>query len=912
MVRVIPLSPMALACVLLVGGGLLSPQPAQARPQGRHVSGSDVPLADAITSLHIPGGVEALARVAGVDAQQPRSRFMLTLIRVLYQWPPGVDSRADASRQRVIDYLGALARTPSREAGTGASSGSDADTVPMPIPASLMAALDRGRSSGTSDPVARLLGDRDAALLYYGFAALDAPTRQFLAGHQDLVRAMCSRTVSGVFALYGRSIRISAGRVVTPGGESVEAAWEQLAGASPRSPAAFVTALLRRDEGRLAYFYDTVAHMAAGPQAFVLAAGIADPHRRRVAIRDAYDATSPAMAAWNPIARPFDRPVFDCAHLFSALAVEPSGRLVPPASPSFWRNVWSDAALDRSPASVALSAAEPDLDAPALLKLVGVSLSDERRNRARLFLFAQRVFSRARGADYPDMFVTLRDFIRLESLDLALERMGITSPAVYAAATRRARILLDIGDRGKARAALGQYQGAMALVERARINRTIDAATAGRLVVSVSRIELQRDEYRGAIGTWIVGAFLPSAAPVRVPVGYQRLDRPIEDQVLAAQSGCGGQASSAADPVPSLTWEGLDYRVDPAHAHFVRAVSVRARQGGSSLDEALASRDADRRLGDVLMALAYAPSLGESQGPTLLGGDPSRLHDFGLDVPARSVFAQRAFVAPSETRDPARGWHVAGSVFGLDAALPYLGLRRVASEALAIAPTAREPDRRGLAEAAVLMNPFDQTDQARASVLAAMARGRQTRAVLIASDAGLDRLARLAGLDEWRTQTLPWVVSNEPSRLDDVMSLVEVARVGLDGAEAPSDWDQFGTSTAALNGRLGVSFPATGSWTLLAGRRSTTLVSSLVADLSLGLMEKLAAMGLPSSLTPGVAAAATQDVLDRLRPDFDDDWMSMVRQARQVVSQGIDDYVAALTTGGPLVPVGRERPDGSR
>ena len=55
-------------------------------------------------------------------------------------------------------------------------------------------------------------------------------------------------------------------------------------------------------------------------------------------------------------------------------------------------------------------------------------------------------------------------------------------------------------------------------------------------------------------------------------------------------------------------------------------------------------------------------------------------------------------------------------------------------------------------------------------------------------------------------------------------------------------------------------------------------------------------------------AAATQDVIDGLRLAHDDDWVGAVAQIQQLVPQRVDDYVAAVMTGGVLVPLS-EAPD---
>jgi hypothetical protein len=59
---------------------------------------------------------------------------------------------------------------------------------------------------------------------------------------------------------------------------------------------------------------------------------------------------------------------------------------------------------------------------------------------------------------------------------------------------------------------------------------------------------------------------------------------------------------------------------------------------------------------------------------------------------------------------------------------------------------------------------------------------------------------------------------------------------------------------------------------------------------------------LPAALTRVVVSAAMQDFIDEVRPTDDADWLTQVRCARAVSRERIEDYVAAATATGPLVP----------
>jgi len=59
---------------------------------------------------------------------------------------------------------------------------------------------------------------------------------------------------------------------------------------------------------------------------------------------------------------------------------------------------------------------------------------------------------------------------------------------------------------------------------------------------------------------------------------------------------------------------------------------------------------------------------------------------------------------------------------------------------------------------------------------------------------------------------------------------------------------------------------------------------------------------LPASLAPGVLAGAIQDYIEQVRPLHPSDWLTLVRTAQAIADDRLDDYIAALTTDGPLAP----------
>ena len=93
-----------------------------------------------------------------------------------------------------------------------------------------------------------------------------------------------------------------------------------------------------------------------------------------------------------------------------------------------------------------------------------------------------------------------------------------------------------------------------------------------------------------------------------------------------------------------------------------------------------------------------------------------------------------------------------------------------------------------------------------------------------------------------------------------------------------------------------------GRWSTLLGRPQLGLTASGVADLNLHIAIMLKEMNLPAALAKVVLSGAMQDFIDEVKPTDDADWLTLVRAARTIPRDRIEDYVAAATATGPLVP----------
>ena len=125
----------------------------------------------------------------------------------------------------------------------------------------------------SNDLVDTIVNDPAVARLYWAFSKLDPDTSIFFQRSIGIAKLL---PYGAVLDFYGRRICIRDGRVVVPGGVAAEPAWKDLVGASPASPAAFVTKLLAKDKGWLAAYFDVLSRTSGAREAY-----FTDAHRLR-------------------------------------------------------------------------------------------------------------------------------------------------------------------------------------------------------------------------------------------------------------------------------------------------------------------------------------------------------------------------------------------------------------------------------------------------------------------------------------------------------------------------------------------------------------------------------------------------------------------------------------------------------
>ena len=80
------------------------------------------------------------------------------------------------------------------------------------------------------------------------------------------------------------------------------------------------------------------------------------------------------------------------------------------------------------------------------------------------------------------------------------------------------------------------------------------------------------------------------------------------------------------------------------------------------------------------------------------------------------------------------------------------------------------------------------------------------------------------------------------------------------------------------------------------------LPATLVADLPLRVAVMLHNLHLPAVLAKPALAAAMQDFIDSVNPTDGNDWLTLARAAQTVGRERFEDYIAAATADGPLLP----------
>jgi hypothetical protein len=918
------------------------------------VSRPNAAAASAVSEdVPVPGGIASVAQAIGISAIPDRARFAAEFARVLYGPPERMP--ADPKVHRFIAYLKTAERSESTSNGAVSGAVVPADRVPIPLPARVWSEVLR-RPIPSARLFGALMSDPAAALLVHGLSALDDETLRFFANHPAVVRRLYEDGASA-FAAFAAHLVVHDNHVTPPGGDQASPLWEALLGEKTTQPGGFIQQLFSRDGGRLAYLYDAIGSVDAPRAAFALGLWIPDARVRLDRFRALGSSVSSIAPEWSIENSPFRRPAHDLASMLLRVHVTPAGSPAAPASRTLWARAFNDAVDSREAGRTFASLERQTLiDAAWLVENLLRGVAHSRSERLDLFAFGQRALDSADVSAWPDTLVVLRAFPRRRMLILTLERIGVRRPAVYAALVRQAERVSEV-KIAHARATLAQFQSAVALIERLTRVQTIGVRSAEALLETLAAVPFREGRgYGGALVPWLQSQLRPALGNSR------RLD----DVLIEALAGNAGAAS-----VEEVSWEGQQYRFDLVTSELERLRRGQARRGrcpidvavdlhaiaqqlavpsaaAKDIDAALASLnqlaalpgeaghaldtivdeitktrrapdvDASARiasslfdlvdvvLGESMLSLNYEVNLDVPRDARWAAASLAGRHDFGLVPTGYAERGRTPWAMPRRATGTEGPWHLRGAALGLDLAIPSLALRRTH-----MAPPARPPaidsgEHDTFAASVVLMNPLALRNDDLRAIADAIARGR-SRIAALTSGGDVNAVAREISMDGWRLRALRWNIEHAPRSVGSLFSMTDLLYLGGGGR---LDLDAWGMSARNVTGCLCTRLAPPGLWTALIGRLQAGLMVAAVADVNLRVAVALHEMQLPARLARSILAIAFQDFVDGIRVVHIDDWLGRVQTAQSLTRERIEDYVAAVTVDGPLIPVGNDSKSG--
>jgi hypothetical protein len=502
-----------------------------------------------MSAVPVPGGLAA-ARAALGDSETAESAHLLQdVIRRSFQTPVGTKGlRRDAVLRPLLDHFDRVLKS-STQAET-------ADVVPLPLTPAFWTTTVLGGRSAPETLLRDLLRSPVASLVYCALLAMDAGTREWVASNPSLLTNLTERQAAA-FLLAAPGIRISGGTVRAPGGEAAASLWNALAGRAVTEPSDFVRALITA-EGSLAWFYGSVALLTPAQQRFLLSLDGGHTGAHGTAGRKLLAIFERAALGWDIQERPFWRPSLDPSLLVSDLTVDATGTPRLPGTAAFWTLALGEDDPDRDRRAPAEG---PRVDFAWLCEQIFTGGQAVVRGPYQQVLFASRRIDRLTPDNVVDAVIATRAVVKYAALSAVLERARIASIPIFAAAARRAAAIGRIDDEQRAAVTLAQFQGALALVARARARGTIGDRQAAELVSALSEIETDiRGDYGGQVVEWVIGAAAmahpPRAGPQITNGDGDASARSLDADVLALVAG---------PPAPRneiVEWEGTRYRVD--------------------------------------------------------------------------------------------------------------------------------------------------------------------------------------------------------------------------------------------------------------------------------------------------------------------------------------------------------------
>ena len=251
-----------------------------------------------------------------------------------------------------------------------------ATRVPVLFSEKTWITLAEKKGEDREDLIDVLLRDRDVDRLYSGLAKADRQTRLALVNSPGLRKLL---PYGPVLDFYGSRICIRSGEVTIPGGPSAERAWQELVGASPKSPGDFVTHLIADDHGWLAAYFDALSRVDPTQQAHFTENGRLK--RLYMAYRTAPRDFSVASAAAGLFPRNTGLLV-----LFTRVQWQAGGEPQIPGNPQIWKEILNRKSNPKGIREWATGGRSSDSPDKLLEVLVAASAADSGSEPLRIYL----------------------------------------------------------------------------------------------------------------------------------------------------------------------------------------------------------------------------------------------------------------------------------------------------------------------------------------------------------------------------------------------------------------------------------------------------------------------------------------------------------------------------------------------
>lgn len=140
-----------------------------------------------------------------------------------------------------------------------------------------------------------ILNDGSIARLYWAFSRMDGYTSQWLEQNIGLPKLLPH---AAILDFYGRELCMTETGLRVPGGQQAAAAWKELVGADPASPASFIGKLLAKDKGWMAAYFDVLSRVGSQRQEY-----FTDSHRLPLfynALRSADTSVTATKGSFRP------------------------------------------------------------------------------------------------------------------------------------------------------------------------------------------------------------------------------------------------------------------------------------------------------------------------------------------------------------------------------------------------------------------------------------------------------------------------------------------------------------------------------------------------------------------------------------------------------------------------------------